>query len=279
MSPAPDRPAAAATSRTTGGTAEGTGATAATAAEPKAKATFAKASTALRGAVVLCVGVAIESPLLSAAAESALRLRHLGTDQPTAGPAFAGAIADLATVAATLAWTWLLLGVVLTWLSAGPGQWCTRLRPYVRAITPRAWQALALATVGVAVSAAPSVLATTSIPSHGPDTVHAHDGPSVHAAPAGSRALSGLPYPDRPEGPVPPPAAAITKPPPEVVVVRAGDSLWSLAERRLPPGTDDSRVVHAWRAWYRLNARVIGPDPDLILPGTLLRTPAREGLR
>lgn len=56
-------------------------------------------------------------------------------------------------------------------------------------------------------------------------------------------------------------------------VVRPGDTLWEIAASRLPAGADDAQVAAAWPRWYAANAAAIGPDPDLILPGTVLRPP------
>jgi nucleoid-associated protein YgaU len=33
-------------------------------------------------------------------------------------------------------------------------------------------------------------------------------------------------------------------------------------------------VAASWPRWYAANRRVIGADPDLILPGQILRPPA-----
>lgn len=57
--------------------------------------------------------------------------------------------------------------------------------------------------------------------------------------------------------------------------VRAGESLWSIAERLLP-GTAPSRLDAMWRRIYRLNHREIGADPDLIIPGTILQLPTES---
>jgi nucleoid-associated protein YgaU len=59
----------------------------------------------------------------------------------------------------------------------------------------------------------------------------------------------------------------------ERVVVRRGDSLWSIAARDLGPGASDAEVAAQWPRWWHANRAVIGPDPDLILPGTRLRPP------
>jgi nucleoid-associated protein YgaU len=75
--------------------------------------------------------------------------------------------------------------------------------------------------------------------------------------------LAGLPLPDRAEGPAHPPAAR--------VVVRPGDTLWGLAARDLGPRATDRAITQRWRRIYAVNRAVVGPDPDLIRPGQVLR--------
>ena len=62
------------------------------------------------------------------------------------------------------------------------------------------------------------------------------------------------------------------------MVVR-GDCLWHIAADsllgelgRLPTDGEIAAAVHAW---WSANADVIGPDPDLLLPGQVLRPPGR----
>jgi hypothetical protein len=62
----------------------------------------------------------------------------------------------------------------------------------------------------------------------------------------------------------------------ERMVVR-GDCLWHIAADsllgqlgRLPTDGEIATAVHAW---WSANADVIGPDPDLLLPGQMLRPP------
>lgn len=57
------------------------------------------------------------------------------------------------------------------------------------------------------------------------------------------------------------------------VTVRAGDSLWKIAQRQLPDSATNTQIDAAWRQWYDLNAEVIGADPDLIYPGMVLVAP------
>ena len=82
----------------------------------------------------------------------------------------------------------------------------------------------------------------------------------------------------RPAPAAPPPAT--TRPSPATagpLVVRSGDTLWSLAEASLrSAGTrpTDRQVAQAWPRWWAANREAVGDDPDLLLPGTVLRPPA-----
>ena len=57
------------------------------------------------------------------------------------------------------------------------------------------------------------------------------------------------------------------------IVVRRGDTLWSLAERHLGPGTTDGEIAVEWPHWFTANRDVIGNDPDHLVPGERLRPP------
>jgi len=57
------------------------------------------------------------------------------------------------------------------------------------------------------------------------------------------------------------------------VVVKRGDNLWNIAKAHLPEGASDAEIDREWRRWYDANRDVIGDDPDLILPGQVLRPP------
>ncbi|QPL05854.1 MULTISPECIES: LysM peptidoglycan-binding domain-containing protein [Actinomyces] len=56
-------------------------------------------------------------------------------------------------------------------------------------------------------------------------------------------------------------------------VVQDGDSLWTITSSFLQRVTPDA-VAAAWPELYRANDGVIGQDPDLIHPGTVLTLPA-----
>lgn len=57
------------------------------------------------------------------------------------------------------------------------------------------------------------------------------------------------------------------------IVVRAGDTLWSLAARHLGRQATVQDIAEEWPRWYAANRDVIGADPDLILPGQELTIP------
>ena len=54
--------------------------------------------------------------------------------------------------------------------------------------------------------------------------------------------------------------------------VRSGDSLWSIA-MRASRQADPRSIQLLTQRIYRINRSVVGPDPDLILPGQVLRLP------
>ena len=207
------------------------------------------------GALALAVG----SPATALQA-----LRPAGPTAPLTGP-LVGALALLAWAALA----WLLLLAALT-LLAGRGGRPGRLGAAVlqRAAPAALRRAVALALgVGVvlgsagAAGAAPAPTPPVATPVAGPSL----DWPGLHPAPAPAPASA--------------PAAAPAAPPapPGTVVVRPGDSLWSLAAGRLPPGASARAVAAAWPAWWSANRAVIGDDPDLLRPGQSLTAPVAAG--
>ncbi|USQ75278.1 LysM peptidoglycan-binding domain-containing protein [Ornithinimicrobium cryptoxanthini] len=63
---------------------------------------------------------------------------------------------------------------------------------------------------------------------------------------------------------------------PDSIVVRAGDTLWDITARHLGADADAPTIAAAWPLWFEANRDVIGADPDLILPGTLLVPPPHD---
>lgn len=56
-------------------------------------------------------------------------------------------------------------------------------------------------------------------------------------------------------------------------VVEPGDTLWAIAAAHLDSAAPATRIATAWPQWYEANRAAIGPEPDLILPGTVLHEP------
>jgi hypothetical protein len=175
----------------------------------------------------------------------------------------------------------------------------------------RAVEAALGITVAVGVVAPPAALASpATLPTATLPTAVAAaeaawdlDWPSRTATPTSSPPAPAAPGPaaptprpapavtaTRPPPPAEPPRARpapVTAPPPVVrhspvapaagaVVVRPGDTLWSLAEASLRgAGTapTDRQVAQAWPRWWAANREAVGGDPDLLLPGTVLRPP------
>lgn len=52
-----------------------------------------------------------------------------------------------------------------------------------------------------------------------------------------------------------------------------GESLWSITARLLPAGSGPEQIAQAWPVLYRANSDVVGADPSLIRPGTVLSVP------
>lgn len=86
-----------------------------------------------------------------------------------------------------------------------------------------------------------------------------------------SGALDGLALPDRPPGELPQ-ARATAVPTTHSHRVRPGDTLWAIAAAAAP-GASPAELVGLVRDWHRTNRALIGPDPDLLVPGQVLRAP------
>lgn len=57
------------------------------------------------------------------------------------------------------------------------------------------------------------------------------------------------------------------------VVVKQGDTLWSIAAKRLGSKASNADIDREWRRWYRANSKIVGHNPDVIVPGMKLETP------
>jgi len=228
----------------------------------------ASAAVLVAGGVGGLAGLAV--PLAWAAAEEASRLwRH------RADLAFDDLVVCCALLVLAGICGWLGLAGLLTLLTQALRRTHGATGRLARAVTPALVRRLVACACGAAVLTAPAVtLPATAAPGDHPHARPAHRGAGALL----TRRPGALPLPDRPAPPHSGPpashggdAAGI----PRRVRVRAGDSLWAIAARRLPPDAPDAVVAASWPRWFRHNRRLIGPDPDLIHPGTRLRVPPR----
>lgn len=186
-------------------------------------------------------------------------------------------------------WAWGAVGLLLTAASALPGALGAAADVLTGVVLPagaRRGAALALG-IGLAVSA--PVAGTTLLVVTAPTA--AADATGVPARPGASSTPGAVP-----DWPAASPADAGTgaarsavaasslgrglpdwpTAPGDHVVVR-GDCLWDIASARLSDRLGrtptDAEIARDTHAWWTANAPVIGPDPDLLLPGQVLRLP------
>ena len=203
------------------------------------------------------------------------------------GPAtFDDLVALTAALAACSVFGWLCCGLLVSVAAQGLGS-AGRLDRVARATAPYAVRRLAALLLGVGLVSAPVALA---LPAQAePVALAATHQPGPRPT---SPALAGLDgwTPDRPAPPPAPARPAVSRQATEPsallvprphqeravtdhVVVRRGDTLWDIAARALGPNASAADIAASWPRWHATNRSTIGPDPDLILPGQLLRPP------
>ena len=181
-------------------------------------------------------------------------------------------LAALALVACGL-WFWLVTTLITVEAALGATARPSRL---ARATCPPGLRRLLLTACGLAlasglVTPATAVEGGAHVPSPGAATLVGLPLPeraTVVAAPA-TLAVIGTGVGERPH------RTHVARPRPAVgpsrtLRVRIGDTLWSLAASMLSPDASDADIAKTCRAIYDHNRRVIGGDPNLILPGTTL---------
>jgi hypothetical protein len=221
-------------------------------------------------------GLRAVTPDLGAVSDAGLDLQRV-VDTAGAETVLLAGVAALAWAV----WLWGALGLTLTALSALPGVAGTIARALTRRLLPAGAQRAAALALGVGlVTSTPLVAGCTPASGALPQAV-------AVASAQGPAAPTHGPVADWPETstptPAPPapsvPAAVPDWPAPvrdEHVVLR-GECLWDIAAadlaRRTGGSPTDDEVATAVDAWWHANAAVIGPDPDLLLPGQVLRPP------
>ncbi|MCI2237897.1 LysM peptidoglycan-binding domain-containing protein [Paenibacillus sp. TRM 82003] len=217
--------------------------------------------------------VALSAPALDAALNGTASLADLLTG-------LCGAVAGL-LLAALAGSVLLAAGAEARERSHRPGRRSPALAPTASRAVPAPVRRVVALAVGLALgtgaasaaSAAPRALdagwaaAAPQVPGHAVDSGDTHVVTDPGWAPLPPpRTVAAVPAADLPGNARPAPAG-------DEVVVQRGDSLWSLA--RSLTGTDASPgdVLREQQRLYAANADVIGSDPDVLLPGQVLRLP------
>jgi hypothetical protein len=225
--------------------------------------------------------------LVSAAAMTAIGAL-LSTLTPTV-PSMAGAMAHAqrtvdaggadALVVATVGllawavWLWGAVGLGLTALAAAPGLLGAAGSILVRLVLPAAARRGAAGLLGLSLGVAPLLGAAPVLLPAVASAADSSAATTRAAVPDWPAATPPAEVPDWPSGR---PTAPDRSSGPHVVL--RGECLWDIAADRLargrpapPTEPETARAVHAW---WSANAPVIGPDPDLLLPGQVLTPPA-----
>lgn len=87
----------------------------------------------------------------------------------------------------------------------------------------------------------------------------------------------GLPDTYLPQKSVPSPYIAAPNPDRSVedptLVIQTGDSLWDIAHQELGADSTMRQIDQRWRQWWQHNLDLIGDDPHVLSPGTVLKAP------
>ena len=227
---------------------------------------------ALSAALLGVVGTA------APAAEVARGLRDPGRWVAMAGPD--GAAAQLAASVIWCVCAWLTFVLALCLFANLPGIVGHGCRTAASALSPIALHRLLSAGIGVSLALSPAITSAASAAS----AAATPTGQGTAVTSHGGRAVALLASPAAPQRDVRSldraPSAPCRTPAPGPsdsggYRVRPGDSLWTILRRR-HPGATDARIARLLPTWYAANKDVVGPDPDQLAPGQLLRAPQRD---
>lgn len=208
-------------------------------------------------------------------------------------PGPAGLDASVGLAAAVVAWTvlsWLTATTLLAVLATALSRAGSRLPAAADRFSPVLARRIAAGLLGAGLAGAPLLATPPALAAdlgRGPRAAVAiadapHPSPVLPSLDRPVPDLAGW-TPDRPAGPArtrtPAPVRLVTAAPhaeqavADELVVRSGDSLWDIAARHLGPQASAAEVAAEWPRWHAANREVIGPDPDLLLPGQRLVPP------
>ncbi len=189
-----------------------------------------------------------------------------------------GPDAAMATLAGALLWlvaAWVAVSLALAAGSLLPGRLGTAVRAIARRCTPAALRRVVVTAAGASILLAPATAFASPAASPAPGGAVSATMPAIGwpTDPSPSTAAhSASPAPFAPSAS--PSTGRIGAPrPTSRLIVRPGDSLWSIAARRLGARPSAARIEQEWPRWYAANRSAIGADPGLILPGSRLVVP------
>jgi nucleoid-associated protein YgaU len=198
----------------------------------------------------------------------------------TAGPDVL--VASAAGLLAWAVWGWGAVGLALTAASAVPGLLGGTARLALHVVLPAGARRSAALALGVGLGVAGPLLGTAALMTPMPAAADIWTPSTTGTALDWPVTPTAGPVPDwpaitpdhqlgaAPDWPAADPAEGTH------VVVR-GECLWHIASDRLLAQhgrtPTDGEVAAATHAWWQANADVIGPDPDLLLPGQVLSPP------
>lgn len=210
---------------------------------------------------LLAAGLTVLTPDLSSMVGELASAQHTAD---TAGPDHL--VVSVAGLLAWAVWGWGALGLALTAASALPGVLGSTARLAVRVVLPAAVRHSAAVALGIGLGVGGPLVGTTALmgTAAAADSGLTSTDPAVPDWPVAAATRSA------PDWPPAPPATGTH-------VVDRGDCLWHIAGDHMLAATGraptDGEVAVATQAWWQTNAAVIGPDPDLLLPGQVLRPP------
>lgn len=185
-----------------------------------------------------------------------------------------GADTAVATLAGALLWLaamWLCLGTSATVLSLGPGRLGRIADLIARHALPSALRRVVIAAAGASILAAPAsafAAGGSASPQGAAESAAAPAWPTDAAAES-ALALEWPTDSDSPgTGATTPRGASASD-----VAVRPGDSLWLIARRQLGSSATPAQTAAEWPRWYAANRATVGPDPNVLRPGSQLHAP------
>ena len=230
--------------------------------------------TATAMALIACALASLSPGIPAMAATLAAAQRTADT----AGPDVL--VLSAAGLLAWAVWAWGALGLALTAAAALPGMLGGAARVALHVVLPAGARRSAALALGLGLGVAGPLLGTAALVAPTPASAAVPEAPpsSTGPAPDWPASPTDLPLPDRSAdraGPAPDWPGVASGAGSHVVV--RGECLWHIASDRLLAQhgrtPTNGEVAASTRAWWQANAEVIGPDPDLLLPGQVLSPP------